>query len=354
MKKINICIIGAGNISNTRHIPAAKKNKHVLINGIIGVNEANVYSTAKINRVEHTLILSNDSSFHQQLAQCDWFNNDIDAVIIGTPPHTHFSLTQACLELNKHVLVEKPMMMRVKECEIVKKISEERHLVLNVMHNFWYADKMAKLEKRLSQSKYGKVTSAALIQISNRSRRLPSWYQELPLGLFFDEAAHFFYTASNLFGSVEISNVFTTRSVIEGETPRTISAELIAGCTPVHMYINFDAPVCEWYLDIFTEKYFVSYDFFKDLLIEIKNDGLHLSKDVLRNSVKYTFAYWKGFIFNGFKMILGNLLYGHDVVIKHYIDAIMLGKVEDPISADQGENVIRAMNEIVNLAKENK
>ena len=35
MKTIKVCIIGAGNISNTRHIPALKKLKNVRIIYII-------------------------------------------------------------------------------------------------------------------------------------------------------------------------------------------------------------------------------------------------------------------------------------------------------------------------------
>jgi predicted dehydrogenase len=34
MQKINVCIIGGGNISNTRYIPALKKKKNVNILGV--------------------------------------------------------------------------------------------------------------------------------------------------------------------------------------------------------------------------------------------------------------------------------------------------------------------------------
>ena len=42
MQKINVCIIGAGNISNTRHIPALKKNKNVNIAGVVSNKQKNI------------------------------------------------------------------------------------------------------------------------------------------------------------------------------------------------------------------------------------------------------------------------------------------------------------------------
>ena len=44
MKEYKIAIIGAGNISNTRHIPALKKVKNAKLFGVIGIKESNVLS----------------------------------------------------------------------------------------------------------------------------------------------------------------------------------------------------------------------------------------------------------------------------------------------------------------------
>ena len=42
---INVCIVGAGNISNTRHIPALKKLKNVNIIGILSDKQKNIDRT---------------------------------------------------------------------------------------------------------------------------------------------------------------------------------------------------------------------------------------------------------------------------------------------------------------------
>ena len=51
-------------------------------------------------------------------------NNEIDAIVIATPVHTHYSIAMQCLQAGKHVLVEKPMAMSVKEIDQIEVISK--------------------------------------------------------------------------------------------------------------------------------------------------------------------------------------------------------------------------------------
>ena len=111
MKVINVCVVGAGNISNTRHIPALKKVKGVEIIGVLSNKIDKSYATAKKNNISN--YASIDNNIKKALCSPDinnWFNK-IDAVVIGAPPLEHYTLVKSFLELGKHVLVEKPMMM---------------------------------------------------------------------------------------------------------------------------------------------------------------------------------------------------------------------------------------------------
>ncbi len=51
----------------------------------------------------------------------DKMHNEIDAVIISTPDHTHFAATMAAMELGKHVYVEKPLAHNIWELRTMKK-----------------------------------------------------------------------------------------------------------------------------------------------------------------------------------------------------------------------------------------
>ena len=348
--KIRICIIGCGNISNTRHIPAILKNPNMEIIGAISDNRNNIENTVKVHSVKRFMILDKSSVISEQLTECGWFIDEVDAVVIGTPPMEHFTLAYACLSLGKHVLVEKPMMMDEKECITVMKLASEKQLILNVMHSFQFASGIMKMERCFLSGEFGNIESIVEIQFTNRNRRLPSWYNELPLGLYYDEAAHFFYTARRFGGELKVLNAAAQFNEEEA-TPKFLQAQLMAGEIPVQMIMNFNSPICEWYILLLCEKKVALYDFFKDILIVMDNDNQHLSKDVLRTSRQFFSRYWKGFICNGVKMILNKLLYGHDIAIDAFGKAIATGYSCSELSAELGLEVVSAMNDVVEKVK---
>lgn len=348
---IRTCIIGAGNISNTRHIPAIMKNKTFHLVGTISNDENKIRDTNAKNKIPNALLVDTIGDIYTQLSACSWFMEQVDAVVIGTPPMQHFNMVKACLQLNKHVLVEKPMMMTVSECDEVIALSQERKLVLNVMHSFQFASGILQLEKHFMSGEFGKLESILEIQLSNRKRRLPKWYNELPLGLFYDEAAHFFYTAVRFGGQLSVVNARAFFNNGEN-TPKALQAQIMAGEIPVQMIMNFNAPICEWGFLLICEKKIAIYDYFKDILIVLDNDNMHFAPDILKTSVWFTLSFWKGFIVNGFRMLTGHLLYGHDIVIREFGLAITEGKEDSRICAQLGREVVLAMNRVVELVKE--
>lgn len=348
MKKINVCIVGAGNISNSRHMPALKKLKNVNVIGVIGNNAKNVNKTVAKWKIKNSLVIRNDTvAAKKQLEKCEWFS-DVDAVVIGVPPKLHYPLVKMCLELDKHTLVEKPMMINEKECDELIKLAKNKNKQFCVMHNFQYADQMRKLNEIIDSKKYGDIVSITEVQFTNRNRRLPEWYNDLPLGLFFDEAAHFIYLLQRHCGKIRIEDCHAIYDEVKGATPITLNVDAKAGSVPVHMMLNFNTPICEWYYMVSFKNVIFIYDFFKDILIKLPTDNEHLSKDILKNSFKYTFSYWFGFIRNGFKMITGNLLYGHNIVLGKFVNGIETGNYDESIQAEKGRETVIAMNDIVN------
>ena len=210
-----------------------------------------------------------------------------------------------------------------------------------------------KLERIVRKGDLGKINSIVEIQFTNRTRRLPKWYNDLPLGLFYDEAAHFFYTAIRFGGDLNIKSAYIQKSETEGNTPCNLSVQAYAGNIPVQMYMNFDSTVCEWHLYLMGTKKMAVYDFFKDILLVVNNDQQHLALDVLRTSMEYSLGFWKGFIVNGFRMATHNLLYGHDEAIKTFINTINSDERSLFISAEIGKQVVEKMNQVVEIALNN-
>jgi predicted dehydrogenase len=65
-------------------------------------------------------------------------DDDIDAVVIATPVHTHYDLVRRALLAGKHVLVEKPMTTSVAKARELTELADELGLTLMVGHTFEY------------------------------------------------------------------------------------------------------------------------------------------------------------------------------------------------------------------------
>ena len=64
----------------------------------------------------------------------DTMANEIDAVVISTPDHTHFAATMAAMQLGKHVFVEKPLAHNIWQLRTLKKAAK-RYGVISQMGN---------------------------------------------------------------------------------------------------------------------------------------------------------------------------------------------------------------------------
>lgn len=81
----------------------------------------------------------------------------VDAIAIATPAHTHYELAKRALKAGKHVLVEKPLTMRVDHAEELVMLAEKRGLVLMVDHVFIYSPPVQKMKELLTQGRLGKL-----------------------------------------------------------------------------------------------------------------------------------------------------------------------------------------------------
>jgi len=84
-------------------------------------------------------------------------DNTVDAVVIATPPVTHYALAKECLLHDKHVLVEKPLAMRADDAADLVEIARMRGLVLMVGHTFEYNAAVRALRNYVANGEIGEV-----------------------------------------------------------------------------------------------------------------------------------------------------------------------------------------------------
>ena len=82
---------------------------------------------------------------------------DVDGIIIATPISTHFKLAKQVLEAGKHVLIQKPMAMSVKECDELTEIANSKSLTIMVAHTFLFTSAVRKLKELADSNHLGNL-----------------------------------------------------------------------------------------------------------------------------------------------------------------------------------------------------
>lgn len=85
------------------------------------------------------------------------FNLGLDAVVISTPPATHYPIAKDCLEHGLHVLVEKPMTLNSQHAQELIDLARSRDLILMVGHTFEYNSAVLALKKYIDSGELGDI-----------------------------------------------------------------------------------------------------------------------------------------------------------------------------------------------------
>jgi predicted dehydrogenase len=107
----------------------------------------------------------------------------VDAVVVATPPASHFRVGMRALEAGKHVLIEKPMTTSVEDAARLVEYAELTDLVLMVGHTFEYNPAVWKLRELVQNGDLGRV------HYIDSARRSLGLYQQ-DINVLWDLAPH--------------------------------------------------------------------------------------------------------------------------------------------------------------------
>ncbi len=93
-------------------------------------------------------------------------NPKISGVCIATPASTHFSLAKMAVEHDKHVLVEKPFTVTVREAENLVELVSKKGLKLLVDHIFMYNGAVRKIKEIIDSGEIGKILYFDAVRIN--------------------------------------------------------------------------------------------------------------------------------------------------------------------------------------------
>lgn len=87
----------------------------------------------------------------------DFLKNGVEAVVIATPPSTHFEVAKECLEHGLHVMVEKPMTLNSPQAETLIELADKKDLILMVGHTFEYNSAVQALKELIDSGELGQI-----------------------------------------------------------------------------------------------------------------------------------------------------------------------------------------------------
>jgi predicted dehydrogenase len=128
-----------------------------LIRNFVEIPHAEVVVVADRKEERRDYITSRHPKVQVTDDHTDLYSMGLDAVVVATPPETHYNLAKQSLENGLHTLVEKPLTLRSDHAEELVRLAGERNLTLMVGHTFEYNAAVRKLKEIVDSNELGKV-----------------------------------------------------------------------------------------------------------------------------------------------------------------------------------------------------
>jgi predicted dehydrogenase len=209
-----------------------------LLRNFSSLENVKVHSVADLRADRLELVKKNYPTIHTTTDIESIFNyEEISAIIIATPVHTHFALSKKALQFGKHVLVEKPISMTSVEAKELIDLAKSMNKHLMVDHTFLYTGAVKKIKQVIEQGEIGNIRYFD-------STRINLGLFQPDINVLWDLAAHdlsiLLYLLKDRPVSVNATGISHTKNGIENIAYLTLNfnSDLIA-----HFNCSWSSPV---------------------------------------------------------------------------------------------------------------
>jgi predicted dehydrogenase len=125
----------------------------------------------------------------------------VDAVVIAVPPRFHLDLALRALEAGKHVLIEKPALLRMEDYQTVLEARNRANRVVLVGENDHYKPLAVCLRRLLAEGAIGEMVFAHFTTIARKFKSADDWRNDESMAggdAFFEEGIHWLHLAGSL------------------------------------------------------------------------------------------------------------------------------------------------------------
>lgn len=142
MQQLRIGIVGCGEVTQIMHLPSLDQLRdRYTVTALCDVSAEVLQAVG-----EHWRMSKRYHEYRDLLAQ-----DDVDAVLVANPDAYHAEVTLAAIAAGKHVLVEKPMCMTLREADEISAAQERAGITVQVGYMRRYAPAFVEATRMLPE-----------------------------------------------------------------------------------------------------------------------------------------------------------------------------------------------------------
>jgi len=173
MAKLRFAIIGCGRIS-FKHVEALFSNSQIAeLISVCDIVENKALERKK--QYEEVISTAEIKVYTDYIEMLD--NEDIDVVSIATESGYHAKHAIDCLNRNKHVLIEKPMALSVKDADDIISLAKEKKKKVCVSHQNRFNPPIQKLRRAIEEGRFGRIINGTARILWTRD---DNYYKQAP------------------------------------------------------------------------------------------------------------------------------------------------------------------------------
>ncbi|NIT69504.1 Gfo/Idh/MocA family oxidoreductase [candidate division KSB1 bacterium] len=127
--------------------------------------------------------------------------NEVDVVLVATPPSQHLDLTLQALEAGKHVIVEKPPFLNSNDFDTIRQAQETSGRRVFIAENYFYKPLAIKLREIMASGAIGEILFVHVNALKKQVIEANDWRDDSNLaggGALFEGGIHWINFIANL------------------------------------------------------------------------------------------------------------------------------------------------------------
>ena len=173
MPKLKFAILGCGRISY-KHIEALINNNQEAV--LTAVSDIVIEKAVERKMQYESAIDKADVKVYTDYSEM-LYNEDIDVISIATESGYHAKHAMDCLNANKHVLIEKPMALSVKDADDIIALAKKKNKQVCISHQNRFNPPIQKLRRAIEEGRFGRIINGTARILWTRD---DNYYKQAP------------------------------------------------------------------------------------------------------------------------------------------------------------------------------